>query len=107
MHSIKEVLVQIDGLRGDIQALRNLLVKNAPPIPFTSQQLLRLHLSQIKAFIALDSLGNQGLHSASEVAQFLGVKRAMVSKALNELQRMGIVEKTRHHKTVVFKVAKP
>jgi DNA-binding MarR family transcriptional regulator len=82
-------------------------VKNTPPIPLTSQSLLRLHLSQIKALIALDSLGNETLHSASEVAKFLGVKRAMVSKALNELHRIGIIKKSRNHRIVVFRVAEP
>ena len=105
MHSLKEVLDRIDLLRGDVRSLRRLLTKNAPPLPFTSQALLRLHVTQVRVLVALHSLGRQTLHSASEVARFLNIKRAVASKALNELHRIGIITKTRMHRTVVFGIA--
>jgi predicted transcriptional regulator len=105
VHSLKEVLNRIDLLRGDVKSLRRLLTQNAPPLPFTSQTLLRLHLTQIRVLVALHSMDRQTLHSASEVAEFLGIKRAVASKALNELHRMGIITKSRIHRTVVFKLA--
>jgi len=105
VHSLKEVLDKINLLHGDIRSLRRLLTKNVSPLPFTSQALLRLHLTQVRVLVALNSLGRQTLHSASEVAKFLGIKRAVASKALNELHRMGIITKTRIHRTAVFKLA--
>jgi DNA-binding MarR family transcriptional regulator len=104
VHSLKEVLDKIDLLRCDVRSLRRILTKNALPLPFTSQALLRLHLTQVRVLVALYSLGRQTLHNASEVAKFLGIKRAVASKALNELHRMGIIVKSRSHRTVVFRL---
>lgn len=104
MHSLKEVLDKI-LLRGDVISLRRLLTKNVSPLPFTSQALLRLHLTQVRVLVALHSLGRQTLHSSSEVAKFLGIKRAVASKALNELHRLGIITKSRRYRTVVFRLA--
>ena len=65
--------------------------------------MLRLNGTEIKSLIALKCLGGRG--SASDVAKVVGIQRAMASKHLCVLHKVGFVEKTRMGHKVGFRLS--
>ena len=108
MVQLKVILERIEELRREVKALQKLLL--AKPIinlAFSPRILLNLSKSEINVLLALRLLGGKG--SATDVANLLGINRAMASSCLCHVHRAGLVNKSREGRIVVFrlKIDKP
>jgi len=96
------ILERIEELRREVKAFQKLLLAKPIYLPFSPNLLLKLSITQIHTLIALKLLGGEA--SAAEVANVLGISRAMVSAGLNSLNRLGVVDKSREGRIVVFRL---
>ena len=100
---LRTILERIEQVRREVKVLQKLLL--AKPIinlPFSPRILLNLSKSQINVLVALQLLG--GKASATDVAKLLGINRAMASSCLCGVHRAGLVDKSREHRIVVFRL---
>lgn len=102
MVKLKLIVERIEGLRRDVKALQKLLLAKPIYLPFSPNLLLKLSLTQIHTLIALKLIGGEA--SAADVANVLGISRAMVSAGLNSLNRLGVVDKSREGRIVIFRL---
>lgn len=97
MVKVSYLVERFAGVEREVRLLRRAL-ESQVFVP-SLYGLLKLNKSELHVLIALNILG---MAEANDVARFLGIKRAMVSKYLNGLYRMGFVSKERRHKTCYF-----
>lgn len=71
-------------------------------LPLNLTTLLRLNKAQINVVIALHSFKEKV--DAGTIGKFLNINRAMASKNCCDLNRMGLVDKTREGHTVYFRL---
>ena len=102
MVKLKLIVERIEELRREVKAFQKLLLAKPIYLPFSPNLLLKLSLTQIHTLIALKLIGGEA--SATDVANVLGISRAMVSAGLNSLNRLGVVDKSRDHRIVVFRL---
>jgi DNA-binding MarR family transcriptional regulator len=97
MVKLSLLLERVLGVEREVRLLRESLKGQLYVASLNS--LLRLNKSEFHVLIALNILGES---TASDVAKFLGIRRAMASEYLNLLCRMGLATKTRRHKICYF-----
>ena len=102
MVKLKLIVERIEELRRDVKTFQKLLLAKPIYLPFSPNLLLKLSLTQIHTLITLKLIGGEA--SATDVANVLGISRAMVSAGLNSLNRLGVVDKSREGRIVVFRL---
>ena len=102
MVKLRLILERIEQVRRDVKALQKLLLAKPINLAFSPRILLKLSKSEINVLVALKLVGGKG--SASEIANMLGINRAMASASLNVLNRLGLVDKSREGRIVIFRL---
>ena len=101
MVQLKVILQRIEQVRQEVKTLQRLLL--AKPIinlAFSPRILLNLSKSEINVLLALKLLGGKG--SATDVANLLGINRAMASSCLCGVHRAGLLNKAREGRIIMF-----
>ena len=102
MVKLKLIVERIEELRREVKTLQKLLLAKPIYLPFSPNLLLKLSLTQIHTLIALKLIGGEA--SAADIGNVLGINRAMVSAGLNTLNRLGVVDKSREGRVVIFRL---
>ena len=102
MSTSKHVYRKLIEINNRLKQITQLLTNINIPFFFSPVILLKLSKIQINAYVALFLVG--GTATASEVQNVLNVTRAMASKALNELWRIGLIHKSKMGYNTIFKL---
>jgi DNA-binding MarR family transcriptional regulator len=97
MVKLSLILERFSAVEREVRLLRDSLRSQFYVASLNS--LLRLNTSELRVLVALNMLGES---NAVDVAKFLNIQRAMASKHLNVLCKMGLASKVRKHKVCYF-----
>ncbi len=93
----------LEDVYNELLKIRSMLEKSQPlrQMPLSERSMLsRLNISQIKTYLKIEA-GKE--YTAADIAKMTWNARAHESSVLNQLVRLGVLERRKHGKTVYFK----